>query len=951
MTAAAPWSVKGIDPKAREIAKDLARRSGMTLGEWLNSMIMDEPDEDDGVATLPRRSPIPDPYDRRSRSRRLDDVYGEDAYQQPGIGRMGASLEVIAERLEAAERRSTLAIQGIDQAVAGLVRRLEKQDEAETAKARRIDDIAEELREGHRRLRRLEQDAGAEAREGLDKLDAALTAVSTRLYDMDERQRAGVSELRDRIEAIEKTAGPGAGTSLLSQVGVRLDDAQSRTSDALKGLERSFAALDLRMRDAERRIEPDHAREASRFEKLAESLTRQVESSRTEMIRRLDAAETEGRVDRIERALAAIGEQARAAEQRSVAAVEGMGREILRIAQNLNGRVEKVEKIETGGAGVSEFGVDAKVEAMGRALEQKLQRDMARHAEAVDQRITRSDDQHALALERLGGEITRISDRLSERIAQSERRSAQALDDIGRRLAESSDKLVQRHDRASGDLAERMRQSEERTARLLADARDSIEQRAGRAERRETPLESPEPAPWTPAESASGDWRAAAFADPVEPWSQDPLAGAVEAAPFPGDTDRHPDEGGFADPFEADFLEPGQGAAPFGRVEAEAVAPAPSISAPEAFGGADISDILAAFEDPAADVFERPDAVSATTDDRPLTLGDDEDGFAAELEFVDPAPRATFDDERASTRDVLDAARAAMTPESADDGARSGFGLKKRGGKSKLQERLDKQAGRQGSTVRKALGASAVAALVVGGGYASLQVAEGAGLRFPGVTSPGVVAGETGAAAEAAAPIAALALDATPTDAVPSPEAAATEGAALFARAGLMLDNGDEAGVEPLIRAANLGYAPAQLRLAMLYQDGQAGLTADPVEARAWARRAAEGGEAKAMHHYAMQLYDGVGGAKSGPEALAWLKKAAAAGRVDSQYNVAKMLEQGDEGVAANRSEAFKWYMIAARRGDQQALASVQRLTPALSAVERRKAREAADAFTAPPLG
>ena len=46
MSAAAPWSVKGIDPKAREVAKDLARRSGMTLGEWLNSMIM-EGDEDE----------------------------------------------------------------------------------------------------------------------------------------------------------------------------------------------------------------------------------------------------------------------------------------------------------------------------------------------------------------------------------------------------------------------------------------------------------------------------------------------------------------------------------------------------------------------------------------------------------------------------------------------------------------------------------------------------------------------------------------------------------------------------------------------------------------------------------------------------------------------------------------------------------------------------------------
>ena len=50
MSAAAPWSVKGIDPKAREVAKDLARRSGMTLGEWLNSMIME--DEEEGYATL-----------------------------------------------------------------------------------------------------------------------------------------------------------------------------------------------------------------------------------------------------------------------------------------------------------------------------------------------------------------------------------------------------------------------------------------------------------------------------------------------------------------------------------------------------------------------------------------------------------------------------------------------------------------------------------------------------------------------------------------------------------------------------------------------------------------------------------------------------------------------------------------------------------------------------------
>ncbi|WP_292035254.1 MULTISPECIES: hypothetical protein [unclassified Brevundimonas] len=943
MSAAAPWSVKGIDPKAREIAKDLARRSGMTLGEWLNSMIMDEPDEDEGVTPLPRRTPIPDPYDRRSRSRRLDDVYGveEDSL------RVGASLEIIAGRLEAAERRSTVAIQGIDQAVAGLVRRLEKQDEIGLGYARRIDDIADELREGHKRLRRFEQEAGPKTEEGFARLDAALGAVSSRLFDLDERQRSTIGDLRERMEAVEKAAGPGPGTDILAQVGARLDEAQDRTSEALKGLERSFAALDQRLRDAEGRIEPEHAREAARFEKLAETLTRQVEGSRVEMLRRLDAAETESRVDRIERALAAVGDQTRAAEQRSADAVEAMGREVLRIAHNLNVRVETVES--GGDAGRAE----AQVAALGRELNDKLDRDMGRYAQAMDQRLTRSDDQHALALERLGGEITRISDRLSERIAQSERRSAQALDDIGRRLSENTDKIEQRHDRASGELGERMRQSEERTARLLAEARESIEQRGSRGGRRETPLESPEPTPWSPAESPSGDWRAAAFADPVtDLWSEDTLGGVLDAAPFPTPVARDP-EPVFADPLDVELNAPGAeagspaalfGSAPerahFGEVstsfndEPADVDQATFKSALDDFGGADVSDVLA---DP------EPVVAGGLP---PLVDGPDseDDEFSAEIDFVDPrALQAGAAAGRASTRDTLDAARAAMAD--VDEAPRKGFGLK-RGGKSKLQERLDKQASREGSTIRKAFGASAVAVVVVGGGYASLQLAEGSGLNLPGVAA--LTSGPVAGAPET--PIAAVALDAAPTDAVPSPDVAATEGATLFARAIQLIDNGDDSGLEPLKRAANLGYGPAQMRLAGLYQEGGAGLTPDPVEARTWARRAAEGGEPRAMHYYAMQLYDGEGGVRNRAEALSWLRKAAEAGRVDSQYNVARLYEKGDEGVAANATEAFKWYMIAARRGDQQALAAVQRLTPLTSAETRRVAREAADAFTVDPV-
>jgi localization factor PodJL len=45
MKFAVPWSVKGIRPEARETAKEAARRSGMPLGEWLNSVILQQAEQ------------------------------------------------------------------------------------------------------------------------------------------------------------------------------------------------------------------------------------------------------------------------------------------------------------------------------------------------------------------------------------------------------------------------------------------------------------------------------------------------------------------------------------------------------------------------------------------------------------------------------------------------------------------------------------------------------------------------------------------------------------------------------------------------------------------------------------------------------------------------------------------------------------------------------------------
>jgi localization factor PodJL len=186
-----------------------------------------------------------------------------------------------------------------------------------------------------------------------------------------------------------------------------------------------------------------------------------------------------------------------------------------------------------------------------------------------------------------------------------------------------------------------------------------------------------------------------------------------------------------------------------------------------------------------------------------------------------------------------------------------------------------------------------------------------------------------------------------PTDAVPVD---AGRGAELYQQATELLDAEDPAGGEMLKQAAAAGYSPAQLHLAGLYQDGAQGFPVDPTEARAWARRAADAGDAKGMHAYGMYLFDGVGGGQNRGEALDWLKRAAELGLVDSQFNVAKLYETGDQGIEADLTEAYKWYLIAARAGDTDARSAVERLRTSLPEPAREKARKEAEIFEVEPL-
>ena len=437
MSAGAPWSVKGIDPKAREVAKDLARRSGMTLGEWLNRVIL----EDDVPEEVTSESHFTDrpqrPFAETPRFKLAATPGSQD------LARIAYALDRLTDRIESSETRTGLAISGVEHSVRHALARIETAEREHVAVAQRLDGTVEEVAGEHGRLadrlRQVETSAaGPRSVEALRALEQSVTRLAT---------RGDVALGADGAVLVDE---------VLRRLGDRLAAAEGRTSDALDSLRGALTTLDGRLSTVEAGA-PGAIDQ--RLEDLAATLTRRVEDARAEVAEKLKASAA----GQVESRLQQMAEHVRAAEQRSARAIERMGREVLSMAETLNRRVQTSEQRSA-----------AAIEQVGGEI--------ARIAGAVEARFSRAEHIQADALEKLGAEIGRITDRLTERLVSSERRAAQAIDDVGEQVSRVTERIEQRHERASGDLAERIRQSEERTALLLDEARRRIEQRVSESQ-------------------------------------------------------------------------------------------------------------------------------------------------------------------------------------------------------------------------------------------------------------------------------------------------------------------------------------------------------------------------------------------------------------------------------------------------------------------------------------
>ncbi len=151
---------------------------------------------------------------------------------------------------------------------------------------------------------------------------------------------------------------------------------------------------------------------------------------------------------------------------------------------------------------------------------------------------------------------------------------------------------------------------------------------------------------------------------------------------------------------------------------------------------------------------------------------------------------------------------------------------------------------------------------------------------------------------------------------------------------GVSVTQDEKKGMALLMKAADAGYAPAQLSLGYYYVKGEAGVKQDVVKAVQLFTLAAEQGDKDAQYNVGLAYVRGNGVKADLAKAAEWFMKAAEQGDGGAQYNLGAMYINA-EGVEEDPVKALAWFLLAQEQNIDGAAEAVQEIDPKLSADDR----------------
>ncbi len=456
------WSVKGVDDRARAVAKEKARLKGVTLGDYINNLLL-EGHSEAGPRDLSR------------------DLYGSPFPGEQAHPHHASPLDSLAQRIEAVEARSTLAITGIDQSVLGMLARLEGTENSTAAMAAEVEGMIDELRETHEALHAkvgaLESDnSGLQSLEAMKALEDALGKLASHVYEegrltqdettaMKGRVEAGFNELNDRVEGIEVKV-------------------ESTLASAAQRVEKAVEQAELRAEGTSRHL-------SERFSAIESSVASKL-AKVDEVDARMNSVEGDvsGAITSMESTLSRIQERLSRAEMTTDTALKALEQTFA----NLD------ERIDT----VAEFASPEKADALRQELEQRfdeLATDLRTSVEQTRQHLAAEIEQAAAranpemvgklearistleaenpadAVNGFGDQIARLSSSLDRRIVESESRSAAAIEQVGEQVASAIKHVQARQEQGQRELEQKVDALEERQSTKLSDALNNVSER------------------------------------------------------------------------------------------------------------------------------------------------------------------------------------------------------------------------------------------------------------------------------------------------------------------------------------------------------------------------------------------------------------------------------------------------------------------------------------------
>ena len=952
-----PWSVKGIEPEVREAAKHAARRSGMTLGEWLNSVILDQAEDGEAPQSLPeavsakdfsepRRTP-PAPRGGDDTTIRLEDIAEQLSrlarreqesaaimpYEAPAArSRDSETLNRILTRVDGNERQTVEAFTAVNERLSVLGRQiaqsvrpkpLEKPEDVpgfpalESAIRNVVDHIEvsekrtrETLKSMQDRMGEMTQRATAASSDEVLQAAPAFVSLETRLNELAQRVhrseaqvqsglpelvRQEVSHLADRIEQVREASETLAHQAQSAAVGTAQKDLRDIEARIVRLLKEAQATLGSQSASAS---------DLQRLRGEIGTLNQRIDESRA-----ATASERDVHALRV------------AVEQLSTRVAQGPDmRPLADMDRRLADVTTRLEQAQNANRGLPQLGeLDRRIGELDQRLEEALRRQGDSPAiAALEQQIAAVNDRLGRTEQQLThfDTIERAISQLFESLEQSRTLARDAAEDAASRAA---DRILQAQPpqppagpspelRALEDGLRAVRESavssDQRSQETLEAVHETLEQIVAKLAELETSAAGHQLAVKMAQQSAVHVETSAA----APAWQS--AATQPQAQPFFDPTSAFQDQLFEPEPIPAS-------AAP--RVEqpaAQPMAPAVDFSLGDPSKLAVGDDFIAAARRAAQAASSKPSVLTAGV--KPELQNAADSRFKLSLSFLKPKSKPqpmTFTGGKLVTGDEPKE-RPKSKPRVSNDNRRrklllAGLLLLAAVGAFTFNMVMKSpKPVKETSAIESTMDPAQVSQIPQTKPVSTEKV----GLILPEASGDGSVL--TAAPATDTAAAAPLFSDGILTGALPAKKTEASL-ASIVAQPGSSAEKADvpppEVGSQSLRDAAAAGDATAQFIVASRYLDGQ-NVTQDFTRAAYWYQQAAAHGLAPAQYRIATLFERGRGVPQDVATALLWYERAATGGNVKSMHNAAVISASTQLGTP-NYDKAFRWFSEAAKRG------------------------------------